>query len=84
MAVGVPQMGDGVWKSVYPEAFGWGAPIKPGNRQKDFQQAGTEMCQAQLKLASNLNCFRFKDNSGSKLNDLKNPVEITDSWLSTG
>ena len=27
-------------------------------------QAGTELCQAQLKLASILYCFRLKDNSG--------------------
>ena len=26
------------------------------------QQAGTELCQAQLKLASSLYCFRLKDN----------------------
>ena len=37
-----------------------------------LKQAGTELCQAQLKLASSLFCFRLKDNLGSLLNDLKN------------
>ena len=32
---------------------------------KKPKQAGTELCQAQLKLASSLYCFRLKDNSGS-------------------
>ena len=29
------------------------------------EKTGTELCQAQLKLASSLYCFRLKDNSGS-------------------
>ena len=35
--------------------------------EKEFTitQAGTELCQAQLKLASSLKCFRVKDDSGS-------------------
>ena len=44
---------------------------------KYIVQAGTELCQAQLKLASSLFWFRLKVNSGSLLSDLKNMVEIT-------
>ena len=40
--------------------------------QENQEQTGTELCQAQLKLASSLFCFRLKDNLGSLLNDLKN------------
>ena len=36
------------------------------------QQAGTELCQAQLKLASSLFCFQLKDKLGSLFDDLKN------------
>ena len=31
----------------------------------DDRQAGTKLCQAQLKLASSLFCFRLKDSLGS-------------------
>ena len=41
------------------------------------KQAGTKLCQAQLKLALSLFCFQLKVNSASLLNDLKNMVEIT-------
>ena len=34
-------------------------------REIIHKQAGTELCHAQLKLASSLYCFQLKDNSGS-------------------
>ena len=50
-------------RNIYKETFIGNNNSQRGN--KLGKQAGTELCQAQLKLASSVFCFRSKDNSGS-------------------